>query len=449
MSKKSSGGKLSLIALTTIGIGTAIGSGIVSVVGQAVGVTGVSAWVAITITALMGILICAAPAFMCSMMRVDGGNYGFAALALGDYWAGAIGLSSISSVFSMSMFGTSFGLYIHALFPAVSVQLAGIVVMTVFFVLNLLGMNIMAKVQNIMTACLIGGLLLFIVFGMFNLDPVGTGVFNFTAPEFFANGGTGMLSAMMMMIFATTGMRFLVNFSRDADRPKKDIPIAMLLTCLVVTVLYTGIAIVECGVLPLDQVAGQTLAVVAQKLMPAPLYVVFMIGGPIMALTTTINSSFPVTVLPLQRAAADGFLPRFIGRTNRFGSAWVLMTICYIFAMAPLLFGIGFQTLISAAMAGSSLIQVVVWFCYLRGPRKVPEAWDKRFYKIPRVIYDLVCIIGMVIWLVMWLIAIKDTAPAMLAMAGGFYVIMFLIPFIALKMGKAKVEDAFDVTVDM
>ena len=80
----------------------------------------------------------------------------------------------------------------------------------------------------------------------------------------------------------------------------------MLITCIIVTLLYTGIAIVECGVLPINQVAGQTLSVLAQKLMPAPLYVVFMIGGPIMALTTTINSSFPVTVEPIRRAASYG-----------------------------------------------------------------------------------------------------------------------------------------------
>lgn len=450
MSKNSSqGGKLNLFALTTIGIGTAIGSGIVSVVGQAVSVTGTSAWVAIFITALLGILISAAPAFMCSMMRVSGGNYGFAAMALNDYWAGAIALSSFSSVFSMSMFGTSFGMYINALFPAISVQAAGIVIMTAFFILNLLSIDVMSKVQNVMTVLLIGGLMLFILLGFFNLDVEGTGVFDFTAPNFLAGGMGGVLSAIMMMIFSTTGMRFLVNFSRDAKQPKKDIPVAMLLTCIVVTVLYTGIAIVECGVLPIDEVAGQTLSTVAQRIMPAPVYVIFMIGGPIMALTTTINSSFPVTVAPLQRAAADGFLPRVIGKTNRYGSAYILMAACYVCALAPLLFNVSFQALISAAMAGSSLIQVVVWYCYFKGPRKVPEAWEKRYYKVPRPVYDCVCILSMIIWFIMWIVAIMDTSPAMLAMAAVVYIIVFLVPYLALKFGKAKVEDAYDITVDM
>lgn len=447
--KKNSSGSLSLFALVTIGIGTAIGSGIVSVVGQAVAVTGTSAWVAIFITCLLGMLICAAPAFMCSMMRVDGGNYGFAAMALGDYWAGVIGLSSISSVFSMSMFGTSFGLYINALIPSISVSAAGVFIMTVFFILNLCGIDIMAKVQNIMTVCLIGGLLVFIVFGAVNLDPAGTGVFSISSPSFFANGLNGIMSAIMMMIMATTGMRFLVNFSRDAIYPKRDIPIAMLITCIIVTLLYTGIAIVECGVLPINQVAGQTLSVLAQKLMPAPLYVVFMIGGPIMALTTTINSSFPVTVEPIRRAAADGFLPAICGKRNRFGSPYFLMLVCYLFAVTPLLIGINFQVLISAAMAGSSLMQAIVWYCYFKGPRKVPEAWDKRYYKIPRLVYDIFCIAAMIIWFIMWIIAVKDTDPGMLVIALLFYVCIFLIPYIAKKRGTVKVENAFDITVDM
>lgn len=447
--KKGSTGSLSLFALVAMGVGTAIGSGIVSVVGQAVAVTGSSAWVAIIITCILGILMCGAPAFISGMMRVDGGNYGFAALALNDYWAGVIGLSSITNVFSMSMFGTSFGMYINALIPSISVPAAGFAIMTIFFILNLLGVDIMAKVQNIMTICLIGGLLLFIIVGLGNLDPAGTGVFEFSSPEFFAGGFGGIMSAIMMMIFATTGMRFLVNFSRDAKHPKRDIPVAILITGIIVTILYTGIAVVECGVLPIDQVEGQTLSVVANKIMPQPLYLIFMIGGPIMALTTTINSSFPVAVEPIRRAAADGFLPKIFAKTNKAGSPWMLMTICYVFAVAPLLFGIDFQGLISAAMAGSSLMQAITWFCYFRGPRKVPEAWEKRYYKVPRFVYDFLCIAAMLAWVVLWGIAVKGTPTVMLVVAVIMYIVVFGLPYVAQKMGKVHVEGAYDITVDM
>lgn len=447
MNNKSEG--LSLPALITLAIGTAIGSGIVSVVGQAVEVTGSSAWLAIVITCLLGMFVCAAPAFMCSMMRVDGGNYGFAYTALNDYWAGVIGLSSIANVFSISMFGMAFGMYINVLIPSISPQLAGIIVMTIFFVLNLFGVNAMAKVQNIMAICLIGGLLLFICLGLTNLDPQGTGVFAFSAPTFFSSGFFGILSAIMMMINATTGMRFLVNFSRDAARPKKDIPIAIFAAGLVILVLYSGIAIVECGVLPIDQVAGQTLAVVAQRIMPPQLYIVFMIGGPIMALTTTINSSFSIAVEPIRRAAADGFLPRVFGKCNRHGSPYLLMIICYAFAIAPLLFGINFQSLVNAAMAGATLMQAITWFCYFKAPYKIPEAWEKRYYKIPRGVYNFLTLGGAILWFVLWAVAVVDTPPVLLIAAAVLHVAIFAAPAIAKKMGTVKIENVFDVTIDM
>ena len=57
-------------------------------------------------------------------------------------------------------------------------------------------------------------------------------------------------------------------------------------------VVYGGVAIVASGVLPLDQVAGQPLTLVAKNILNPALFTVFMIGGPVLALSSSINSVF-------------------------------------------------------------------------------------------------------------------------------------------------------------
>ena len=52
-------------------------------------------------------------------------------------------------------------------------------------------------------------------------------------------------------------------------------------------VSYTHLAIVASGVLPLDQVAGQPLTLVAKNILNPALFTVFMIGGPVLALSSS------------------------------------------------------------------------------------------------------------------------------------------------------------------
>lgn len=56
-----------------------------------------------------------------------------------------------------------------------------------------------------------------------------------------------------------------INFGREAKDGKKDIPWVIVMTVPVIMVLYVGVAIINAGVLPVDQTANQPLTLVAQK----------------------------------------------------------------------------------------------------------------------------------------------------------------------------------------
>ena len=126
--------------------------------------------------------------------------------------------------------------------------------LSVFFAINLCGVDVMAKVQKILVTLLFVALGLFIVLGCLQLK---NPVFEFTAPDFFSNGPSGFFSAIMLYVYSTNGYSCIMNYGKQAKEAHKDIPKALLYCIPTLMVIYGGVAIVASGVLPLDQVAGQ------------------------------------------------------------------------------------------------------------------------------------------------------------------------------------------------
>ena len=92
-----------------------------------------------------------------------------------------------------------------------------------------------------MSTCLITGLAVFIVVGLFHLQP---GTFDVTAPDFFTNGANGFFNATLILVFSCTGQAFVIAFSKEAKNPRRDVPFAIVAASGVILVVYSLIAIV-------------------------------------------------------------------------------------------------------------------------------------------------------------------------------------------------------------
>ena len=68
------------------------------------------------------------------------------------------------------------------------------------------------------------------------------------------------------------------------------------LFCL--ALIYGLMAVVAAGVLPIEQVANKNLALVAQTIFPNWLYVIFIIGGAVFAIATSLISGIAMMRLP-------------------------------------------------------------------------------------------------------------------------------------------------------
>lgn len=362
--------------LLAIGIGCVVGAGVVSLVGQAIGLTGYSAYIAYALAVIMGLIYNLPIIFASGAIKMDGGPYALISTILGKKFAGMYVVSFFLYFPTISIYGVALGKYVNSLLPNVSVKTVAIVVLTVFYIINLRGIDFLAKAQNIMTTLLIVGLATFALMGMnkLNMDHL----LNYSSPDFFTNGSKGILNAICVLMFSTTGQYYVVFFTRFAKNPKKDMPFAILGTTIVTFFLYVAVTVVAAGVLPLEVVQNQPLTYVAQEILSKPLFIFFMICAPFMALATTINGCFAAYVEPIFNATKDGWFPEKLGKTNKKGNPWIILTILWLASMLPIILNWDINTIANTYVLVDLTLGVLMITSVSKLPKLYPNAWNKR-----------------------------------------------------------------------
>ena len=72
-----------------------------------------------------------------------------------------------------------------------------------------------------------------------------------------------------MLSFACAGAKFLAENGGEVENPGKTIPKAMVFSTLLVAIFYALVGIVTACVLPVEEVAGVNISVVAKSVFPA------------------------------------------------------------------------------------------------------------------------------------------------------------------------------------
>lgn len=358
-------------------VGQIIGAGIMTLLGAAIAITGRSIPFAFLIAAV--ITVCQfLPLLMISgTVRLRGGQYTMVAMLAGEKFAGAYSLIYIFANLSLSMYALSFASYFISLFGIGNEKVIALMVLTVFYVLNCFGIDKFAKVQNIIVGCLIASLGVFAAFGIGKIDP------DYFAESTFMTGGIlGLLQAGGLLTFAVGGANCIINLSAEAKNPTRDIPVVIVTSTLFVAVLYGLIAFVAAGVLPLEQVAGQNLTLVAAVILSHPLYVFFIVCGAGFALISTLNSQFAWAPKPVMQACDDGWFPSGLARLSKYNTPIIILTILYTVGVVCVLTGLSVSILGNMCLIATGVITFMINVSIFKVPRICPEAWEKSKFKV-------------------------------------------------------------------
>lgn len=379
--------KLGFFSLFAIAIGNVVGSGIVTLLGSAMKVTGLSAWLSYGVTVILGFFTILPFVFIGSALILRGGEYTVILNMLGKLPAGIYSIAGVTYCITVALMGRASASYICELIPGLNSQIVAIVIVTIFYIFNMLGVDIMAKVQKFMVWFLLIALLFFSILGMTHLG--NPDVLNFHAPNFFAGGAAGFTASIAIFAYSVHAQYMVINFGANAKNPRRDIPRVIILASAIVLVLYVLVGITACGVLPYDKAVGATLLPTAMALMGTVGGTVFVILGPLFAIFTTLNSYYSARALPMLRAAKDGWFPDVIGETNRFGAPKVILTAFWLIACLLLLGGAGIISLANNLSLISTVLRLISAFAVIRLPTVFPEAWAKAGLHVPRWLFYL------------------------------------------------------------
>lgn len=435
-------GKSELLAL---GVGQVIGAGVITLVGQAVGLTGRSAWLAYAVAVIIGFIMVIPCVFLSSTIIVKGGSYSVIKAMSGERLAGMYVVSYITQCLSLSLMGTSLGIYLQSLWPVLEPRVVAIVFLLLFYGINLLGVSSMAKVQRAMSAILVLCLMMFIVAGVFKLDTAAT---NFAHSEFFTGGTEGFVNAIFLYVYSVTGYWMNINYASDAKNPKKDVPWSIIMVVPIIMIIYVGVALVGGGVLPLDQVINQPLTNVANNILPKALFVVFMLGGPIMALLTTINSCYAGFAAPHIQAAKDGWYPDVVAKTNKHGAPYVVLTVIMLVSLLPVLLNFDINTITKNCTLVQTVTMAMSAFVVWNLPKRFPEQWEKAPYHVPNGVFYAIMALSIFTYIAVFLASAATLNATIVIVSVSVLVLCSVYANIRYKMGKTKVAVSYWVDVE-
>lgn len=425
--------------LLGLAVGQVIGAGVITVLGAAIAETGRSVPWAYLLAVIFGFVAIVPYIFIASAMRVKGGDYSIVSALGGELLGGAYGLIKLNGMLPMALYGTSFALYFTSIFPQVNKKIVGITILSIFFILNLFGVELMAKVQKVMTAVLIITLLGFIIFGLKNLqyNPI-----DFGTQDYFLKGKEGFISAFILLIYSTSGHYLTINYSNEAKNSKRDIPWAIVVTTFIIAVIYVFTAIVAANVLPVKEVAGKPLTDVAKIIFPTILFAAYTLFGPGMCLTTTMNSSMVAYTRPIHRAAMDGFLPKVFAKTNKRNVPIVMITICYLVGIIPIAAGLPVKDITNNLVLVGYFTKIIVDLCILNLPKKYPSEWKDSHLNMNTVIFKIIIYFSIIVQLFITYWAAKNMTPKLLLINIIYILIAFLYATYRYKCGKTKVKSS-------
>ncbi len=264
--------KLGLKELTAIGIGGMIGGGIFAVLGLSIQLSGTLAPLAFSVAAIIAGLTAYSYAKFSIYRPCMGGTIEYISLGIkNEKVVGYLNtLLWFSYIVMLSLYSYAFGSYAAAILGFQEGTSAYMVVkhlflslvLIAFMIINILGAEIMGKVEDLLVYVKVAILTIFAIIGFMRSDP--SMIFKGPMPPipFVIAGG-------MIIFLAYEGFELISNAGADADS-KKDLYRAFFLSVAIVATIYISIAYISVTTLPVSQIVrfkDYALAVVAEPIL--------------------------------------------------------------------------------------------------------------------------------------------------------------------------------------
>ncbi|MFO8057868.1 MAG: APC family permease [bacterium] len=433
---------IGLGGLVAIEVGTTVGAGVFSLTALAARRTGPAVPLAFVAAAVPIVFIMMTVGMLGSMLPTAGGTYRYPSRLFSPAWA-TVGVwcYALGLVFgAFPMYATECVHYLQAVWPHLPLKLSAILLLTLFYLVNLFGISLATQVQGLMVAVLVAALLVFGFGGLPHIEPA-----NFD--PLFAGGAGGFLVSACILTFALQGANSVIELGAEIKNPVKNIPRSLLISIPAVTVLYVLVSVSAVGSIDLKEWMqygdNANLTQPAKTFMcdagPAPpnslqedvgngaavldkkpqeesgqplgaLFIFFLVGGAMFAFTTTLNGTFMWATKSLLVVANDGIMPKRLARTSRFGTPALFLTIMWGLAVVAVLLDAGIEIFAAYATIGGMIIFIPSMIAAILLPRRLPEVYHAPGYRLKGFMLYVAPGIGIITSALLILILLVDLA---------------------------------------
>jgi len=352
--------RLGPVDLTVFGIGVIIGAGIFTVTGRA---AAEYAGPSIVLSFVLGAVCCALAALcyaeFASTVPVSGSAYTFSYATLGELIAWIIGWDLLLelmlgasvvaqgwSTYLTTLLGNLGITWPEAVGPGSHFDLGAFLLVAMLTALVAWGIKESLRVNLVLVALKLFIVLFVIVAGFgfintANYDPfippakpgeAGSGLtapliqvlFGLSPTTF---GVLGIVAGASIVFFAYIGFDVVATTAEEARNPQRDLPIGILASLIICTILYAAVALVITGMVKYDQIDPKAALASAFTSVGKDGYATIISAGAVAGLTTVVMTLLIGATRVSFAMSRDHLLPPRLGRTNPKTGTPVLLTV--------------------------------------------------------------------------------------------------------------------------
>ncbi|NRQ37657.1 amino acid permease [Nonomuraea sp. NN258] len=323
---------MSLWQLTLFSVGATLGTGIFVILGQAVPKAGPAVVLAFVLAAVTALFSALSYAELAGTIPVSGSSYSYAYATLGELVAWVCGWClMLEYAVSVAAVAVGWGEYLNAFLQSLfgwalpdaithsPGQSGGVVNVTAILIVLLALWLLLRGASESATANVIFVLIKIVVL-LFFCVVAFTGFQSGNFAPFAPMGVAGVTAAASQVFFSYIGFDAASTAGEEAKNPKRDLPLAIILSLVIVTTVYVLVAVAAVGAMPWQQFDEESteasLAYIVNLATGATWPGLIVSFGAVIAIASVVLTVMYGQTRILFAMSRDGLIPRIFQRVN-------------------------------------------------------------------------------------------------------------------------------------
>lgn len=376
-------------------VGMVIGASIWVSPAAYLSITGPGMFLAYLIAVIPAVFVAYISAYLGSAFPVAGGSYVITSRITGSFGGFMVVWLIILAVGStLAYLAATLGVFLAQAFliPAESemifVIVVGVLVLFAFYMLNWIKIELSGLIELIIT--IVGDILVMIIFIIVAIPAFDPS--NFT--NLFPLGVSPILFAALVFFFSYIGFTLILDVAGEVKNPKKNIPRALLISLIILTVLYTLQAFMVAGVHQWDIPIGTVIElIITGGLIPqgAVVFIAILIA---LAIASTVHPSYMAYSRDIMMISREHLFPaKFAQVHEKHKTPIPALTLLFVVGLVflvtfiPLLTPLAGSIEIAAALLSAIvavvvlIIQIPLCIAAIGFKKKFPELHENAGFK--------------------------------------------------------------------